>query len=242
VKDVMEIAVQGLRKKARHSSTALIQHIRKRITDGTWPAGYRLPPERDLVEQFGIARNTIRKVMDQLEQEGIITRHVGRGTFVSDTPSSTNIEKADSLIQRIHGASPVEVMELRIMLEPQFVELAATRASSRDLQQIIHCLEESEKANTILDFEHWDGMLHQAILGAAHNNLLTDLYEVINGVRRQPEWESLKQRSLTPERLARYRDQHRKLVDALRQRDSKAASEAIYQHLIEVRNSMIGEI
>ncbi|MDC4839310.1 FCD domain-containing protein, partial [Acinetobacter baumannii] len=103
-------------------------------------------------------------------------------------------------------------------------------------------LEESEKANTILDFEHWDGMLHQAILGAAHNNLLTDLYEVINGVRRQPEWESLKQRSLTPDRLARYRDQHRKLVDALRQRDSKAANEAIYQHLIEVRNSMIGEI
>lgn len=79
-------------------------------------------------------------------------------------------------------------MELRLLIEPQFVELAATRASGRDLQQIRHCLEESEKATTVLDFEHWDGMLHQAILSAAHNNLLTDLYEAINGVRKQPEW------------------------------------------------------
>lgn len=234
-------AGQGLRSKAQHGSAALMQHVRKRIADGTWPAGYRLPAERDLVEQFGIARNTLRKVMDHLEGEGLITRHVGRGTFVAETPAPAS-NGVESLLQRIHGASPAEVMELRLLIEPQFVELAATRASGRDLQQITHCLDESEKATTVLDFEHWDGMLHQAILGAAHNNLLTDLYDAINGVRKQPEWESLKQRSLTPERLARYRTQHRALVEALRQRDADAASAAVRQHLLEVRNGMIGEV
>ncbi|KAF1020392.1 MAG: putative L-lactate dehydrogenase operon regulatory protein [Paracidovorax wautersii] len=234
-------AQPGLRSKAQHGSAALMQHVRKRVADGTWPAGYRLPAERDLVEQFGIARNTLRKVMDQLEADGAITRHVGRGTFVAETLAPAH-DAAQTLLQRIHGASPAEVMELRLLIEPQFVELAATRASGRDLQQIAHCLDASEKAATVLDFEYWDGMLHQAILSAAHNTLLTDLYEAINGVRKQPEWETLKQRSLTPERLARYRAQHRAIVLALRQRDAGAASAAIRQHLLEVRAGMIGEV
>lgn len=230
----------SVRQKAHHGSAALLQHVHKRVSDGTWPPGYRLPAERDLVEQFGIARNTLRKVMDQLEQEGIITRHVGRGTFISDAPPQP-ANGAESLLQRIRGASPAEVMELRLLIEPQFIELAATRANSRDLQQIVHCLEESERAKTVLDFEYWDGMLHQAILGAAHNNLLTDLYDAINGVRKQPEWEALKQRSLTPARHARYKQQHRAIVEALRQRNAEKAGNEVRQHLLEVRAGMNGE-
>ncbi|KCB52149.1 FCD domain protein [Bordetella hinzii 1277] len=234
-------STRGLRNKAQHGSAALLQHVRKRVADGTWPPGYRLPPERELVAQFGIARNTLRKVMSQLEQDGVITRHVGRGTFVADNPAPA-VNAAESLLQRIHGASPAEVMELRLQIEPQFVELAATRASGRDLQQIAHCLEQSEQAASVLDFEYWDGALHQAILAAAHNNLLTDLYDAINGVRKQPEWEALKQRSLTPARLARYRAQHRAIVDALRQRDARAASAGVREHLLEVRAGMMGEL
>ncbi|WP_372013348.1 FCD domain-containing protein (plasmid) [Tistrella mobilis] len=245
---MIEHSSQGLRSRAQHGSAALMQHVRKRVSDGTWPVGYRLPPERDLVAQFGIARNTLRKVMDQLESEGMITRHVGRGTFVAEMPAPSPASSpasarspAESLLQRIHGASPAEVMELRLVVEPQFVELAATRASGRDLQQIVHCLEQSEAAESVLDFEHWDGMLHQAILSAARNTLLTDLYDAINGVRRQPEWEALKQRSLTPERRTRYRAQHRAIVEALRRRDAAAAGAAVREHLIEVRDGMIGQ-
>jgi len=236
--------MQSLRKKAQHSSAALIQHVCKRVEDGTWPAGYRLPTERELEQQFGIARNTLRKAMTQLQAQGLITRHVGRGTFVAQAASAqTPVHHAVSaLLQRIHGASPTEIMELRLLIEPPCVELAATRATGRDLQQITHCLHESENAASALDFEYWDGMLHQAILGAAHNSLLIDLYAIINSVRKQPEWETLKQRSLTPERLASYRAQHRAIVQALRQRHADAASTAIRQHLLHVRVAMLGDM
>lgn len=237
-------ATSNHRVRAQHGSAALLQHVRKRIADGSWPAGHRLPPERDLVDMFGIARNTLRKAMDELEHAGVIERHVGRGTFIAQrqdqTSSNPSASSAETLVQRIHGASPADVMELRLLLEPQFVESAAIRATSRDLQQISHCLDQSEKANTVLDFEHWDGMLHQAILAAAHNNLLTDLYEAINGVRRQPEWEALKQRSLTPERHKRYKQQHRRIVSALLKRDAEAASREVREHLLEVKAGMIG--
>lgn len=237
----MSEAISNHRVRAQHGSAALLQHVRKRIADGTWPAGHRLPPERDLVEMFGIARNTLRKAMDELVQAGVIERHVGRGTFIAHQPMQTpSVSSAETLIQRIHGASPADVMELRLLLEPQFVESAAIRATSRDLQQISHCLEQSELARTVLDFEHWDGMLHQAILAAAHNNLLTDLYEAINGVRRQPEWEALKQRSLTPERHKLYKQQHRRIVSALLKRDAEAASREARDHLREVKAGMVG--
>jgi DNA-binding FadR family transcriptional regulator len=227
------------RTRAHHASAALLQHIRKRLDDGSWPVGHRLPPERDLVEMFGLARNTLRKAMIQLEEEGVIVRHVGRGTFIAKTTTSKDeASPAESLVQRIHGASPADVMELRLIIEPPFVEAAATKATSRDLQQIVHCLEQSEAATTVLDFEYWDGMLHQAILGSAHNHLLIDLYEAINGVRKQPEWEALKQRSLTPERHARYKQQHREIVDALLKRDAVSASRAVRDHLMEVRAGM----
>jgi len=233
---------QGPRNKARHGCACLMQHVRKHIEDGTWPPGHRLPAERELVAQFGIARNTLRKVMDQLEGKGLISRHVGRGTFVTDAGTTPVNKENKALLQRIYGASPADLIELRLLIEPPVVELAALRASGSDLQQIAHCLDEGEKTTTALDFEHWDGQLHQAILDAAHNPLLGDIYDAINSARAQPEWKSLKQRSLTPGQLARYRAQHRAIVQALRQRDANAAGAAMRQHLLAVRSGMIGDV
>jgi DNA-binding FadR family transcriptional regulator len=228
------------RAVALRGRTNLLRHVTSRIHDGTWPPGYQLPAERELVQVFGVARNTLRKTLSELEANGVIERHVGRGTFIATPPtvSAAVPSSAQALLTRIHGASPVDVMELRLSLEPDFVEMAALRAASRDRRQIAHCLHESEKATDVLSFEHWDGALHQAILAAAQNQLVVDLYEAINGVRRQPEWEMLKRRALTPERLARYRRQHRKLVKAVLDRDPKGAREAVRAHLIEVRDGM----
>src|SRR3546814_113867 len=178
--------------------------------------------------------------MDGLADEGLITRHVGRGTFVAERSSNAALTPAQLLLHRIHGASPTEAMELRLMLEPQFVRLAATRASSDDLTRMLHCLTESELTSTVLDFEYWDGMLHQAILAAAHNVLLNNLYEALNGVRKQPEWEFMKQRSLTHEMLMLYRSQHRSIYDALRHRDPDAAADAVRKHLLSVQATMGG--
>lgn len=54
----------------------------REMVDGVWPAGSRLPPERTLMERFGVSRKTVRAALELLEDEGRIIRHVGRGTFV----------------------------------------------------------------------------------------------------------------------------------------------------------------
>lgn len=83
----------------------------------TWPVGHQLPTERELVEYFRIARNTIRKTLRALEEQGTIVRHVGRGTLVA-LPYPANDEP--DLVQRIHRASPAEIMRCQYLLEPAF--------------------------------------------------------------------------------------------------------------------------
>lgn len=228
------------RTTAKRGRLGVLQHVKSRIHDGTWPPGYQLPTERDLADTFGIARNTLRKALDDLEAEGLVERQVGRGTFIASPTAQNGVTPAtpEALIARIHGASPIDVVELRLVLEPAFVEIAAMRATSRDRQQIAHCIHASEKASGVLEFEHWDGAFHHAILAAAQNDLLVNLYEAINGVRRQPEWESHKRRSLTAEKLAAYRAQHRKMFKAFMSRDGAAARETCRQHLLSVREGL----
>jgi DNA-binding FadR family transcriptional regulator len=165
--------------------------IEERIREGQWPAGHQLPTERELVEHFGIARNTVRKTLRALEERGTIERHVGRGTFVA---SPREADEPD-LVQRIHRASPAEIMEARLLIEPDVVGLAAARASADDLAAMEECLRRAESAPSVDEFEHWDGRLHETILGAARNGLIADIYAAINSVRRQAEWRKLKERT-----------------------------------------------
>ena len=63
------------------------QSMRERILSGEWPSGLRLQPERDLCVELGISRITIRHALRILEEEGLVTRQQGRGTFVNAHPS-----------------------------------------------------------------------------------------------------------------------------------------------------------
>lgn len=226
----------NLRARARDRADAALTFLRKQIADGAWQPGEKLPTERELVTRFGIARNTLRKSLRGLEAEGRITRHVGRGTFVAEPGDA--IRHDDALTHKIHRASPAEVMDLRLMLEPQAGELAAVRATGDDIAAMEECLRGCECAGDVAAFEAWDGRLHQRIVAAARNRLLADIYDVVNGVRRTAEWGKLKERSLTAERRATYQEQHRRIVAALRARDPDLTRDQIRDHLLAVRASL----
>jgi DNA-binding FadR family transcriptional regulator len=235
---------QTLPSQARNGSSprasAVLDLIVGNIENGTWKPGERLPTERELEERFGLARNTLRQALHVLQARGLITRHVGRGTFVAHPPADQDRSTADDLQRRIHGASPAEIMEVRLIIEPQATELAAVRANADDFFFMTRCLRGCEDAADIPTFEHWDGLLHERIVKAARNGLLSDIYEAINQVRRLASWGKLKERSLTPERRTAYEDHHRTIVEALQERDAERASTAVREHLLAVRASLLG--
>jgi len=235
----------------------------RNIGNGAWTPGMKLPTERELEQQFGVPRNKLRKILKRLEADGKITRHVGRGSFVSGKASrggelpSIVMPRANALAasklavvaansiadltDRIQGASPHDIMEVRMMVEPAAAELAALRATAADLAVIEQCNEASKNVEELKEFEYWDGRLHLEIVKAAKNELLSGIYEAVNSARLQPEWEKMKARSVTPQRRQNYRDHHSELVDALMDRDSKRARQVSAEHLAEVRCSFFGE-
>jgi DNA-binding FadR family transcriptional regulator len=224
------------------SASAAVAFIRQRIEDGTWAAGEQLPNERALSERFGVARNTLRRGLLLLEAEGVITRHVGRGTFVSDRARrhrGGDGAPSDTFEACVRRASPAEIMEVRLLVEPQAVELAALRATADDLSFLSECLRRSEQAPDIPTFERWDGALHERIVQSARIQLLSELYAAINQIRHTVEWGKLKERSLTHERRMLYQEQHGHVVGALRERDAARARSHMVEHLRAVQASFL---
>ncbi|WP_236025279.1 FadR/GntR family transcriptional regulator [Arenibaculum pallidiluteum] len=233
------MTLENIRDRAAERVDAVLAFIERGIAEGTWQPGDKLPTERELERMFGLSRNTLRKTLKPLEDSGRIVRHVGRGSFVGTTKPASAPE-GESLLRRIVGASPAEVMEVRLMLEPHAAELAAGRANAEDLRLLEECLARSEAAGDVPEFEHWDGRLHVTIVGATKNGLLMDLYEAINDVRRQAEWGKLKARTVTTERRKVYMEQHRRIVTALRDRDPDEARRSLREHLEVVRANLLG--
>ncbi|HEV7443680.1 MAG TPA: FCD domain-containing protein [Steroidobacteraceae bacterium] len=195
----------------------------------------RLPPERDLCEQIGVSRSTLRKALDLLEARGKIWRHVGRGTFTGQRRK----EGWPSLLEIGEATSPSELMELRLMLEPQIARLAAVRASPNEIEYMRYCLTKSEAAQDPETYELWDGTLHRAMAEAAHNTLVLSVFEAVNELRKLTAWGRLRALILSPPgRMAHWRSQHRGFVEAIADRDPGTAENIARFHVEDVFRSM----
>lgn len=211
-------------------------YLEAQIISGELAPGDKLPTERALAERFGIARNTVRSVLKALEEQGKIVRLIGRGTFVSGPQRGLHGLDRDVRLD----ASPAEVMEVRLMLEPAVAEAVVTRASGADLAHIETCLERAEAAHGWQEFEKWDSALHASMVRSTRNQFLIRIFERIDYVRSQAEWGKLKRRSLTEERRRAYQKEHRQIVEALRERDAALARELVVKHLRHVRRNLLG--
>jgi len=219
------------------SSYDLAANLSHMIDQGAWLNGQRMPTERALAEQHGLARNTVRRALKLLEQQGRLTRHVGRGTFVSEreTPAALSISA------HMAQASPADLLEVRLIFEPQGAALAAARASAEELDTIQRACEQTAAAADLPTRELWDARFHLAIMRAAKNALLFDYCDAINTVRQQRLWLRLKQRTMTPDLQHLYDEQHEAVVAALKDRDAESARTALHQHILTLRNKILGE-
>jgi DNA-binding FadR family transcriptional regulator len=224
------------RARSRDATQRIREFILASAADATVAAGYRLPTERELAKRFSVPRNAVRRTLAQLEAEGSITRHVGRGTFLAGRAGASGAGAQDGASH----ISPAELMEARLRIEPALAELIATNATPADFERMEACLERAERAPTLDEFEMWDAALHDALAQATHNRLVIRVLEMVTAGRQQAEWGKLKNRIVTPERRIRYQEEHREIVLALRERDAERARSAIVAHLQHARRNLFG--
>jgi DNA-binding FadR family transcriptional regulator len=215
---------------------ALSRYLREGIASGALRAGVKLPAERELSERFGASRGAVRRVLSGFRERGLITQAVGSGTFVAVT--ATQEGAGDEARALEANVSPAELMVARRLIEPLMPGLIVRNATAADFASLQHAIEQSEAATSTEGFEHWDGELHKALALATHNAFFVCILELVQRVRDQGEWGLLKSKSMTAPRRSQYEQQHRALVDALRDRDAAAAEKLIVQHLDQIQRNL----
>lgn len=217
-------------------ATDIAAELRKRISSGEWADNGRMPPERDLADEFGVARNTVRRAVGLLEEDGTVTRHVGRGTFLADIdPNSLS-----AVVARMEGTSPADMMEIRQLLEPAAASFAATNASTSELNAVRDAHQIACDSSDMPTFEHWDAEFHHRIFACSRNDFLKEIHNLMRILRNQSPWFEMKKRSFSEERRQIYCHEHQAIVDALIQRDTDGARQAMLAHLQTVERNLLG--
>ena len=113
-------------------------------------------------------------------------------------------------------------------------------ATPRDIAQIDDALGGLERCVSDRDvFSEWDQRFHLALAEATHNPLMIQIYNRINHVRAHSQWQAIKDKVLTPERIAAYNREHRELFEAVRARDAEAALAVVLAHLDSARGDLL---
>jgi DNA-binding FadR family transcriptional regulator len=217
------------------STQDLTERLIKRISDGRYPQQSKLPPERELSKELNVTRASLRKALALLEAEGKIWRHVGKGTFVGNLPAEESLGL--SFLSR--STNPMEIMEMRLVIEPKMAGFAAIRATPAMIMKMYRCIEKSKLATDIRTYELWDATLHRAIAEAAHNQLLLSVLNVINGMRQDKLWGQLKESAVTQDKMIEYSNQHHNCIKAIEARSAASAERAMTEHLELVRSDLL---
>jgi DNA-binding FadR family transcriptional regulator len=199
-----------------HGSSWITGQLRQAIVEGGYTHGEKLPAERQLAAAFGASRTTVRTALDQLEVERLVTRRVGSGTFVNFRAQGNPEDIAEL-------TSPIELIEVRLGIEPNMVRLAVLNATARDIERLALAIDRMDHASN-----------------ATRNPLMVWVYRQINVVRGHGQWTAMRDKVLTTERIAEYNTQHRALYDAVRSRDTEAAVAIVTNHLHYARRQLVG--
>jgi len=213
-----------------------LQALGEQLASGALPPGARLPAERALAEQFGISRGTVRRALKQLESEGRVVSVRGSGTFVQPVADGL---AAPAGLPRL--ASPAELLEARLYIEPLLPELIVRNARADDFLAMEQCLRRAEQARTMAEFEQLDHELHRLFAVATHNSFFIHIMDLVGKARTDGGWGVLKERSYTPERHRQYMAQHRAIVEALKNRDLDESRRLITEHLVLIRKNLFGD-
>ncbi|SPH18186.1 Putative L-lactate dehydrogenase operon regulatory protein [Defluviimonas aquaemixtae] len=216
-----------------------IAALRDFIEEGSYGPGDRLPAERELMSDLGMSRATLRKALDALEREGAIWRHVGKGTFISDTRHDSAL---DDLAEIGTQLTPVRMMRARLCIESAIAREAAVNASAAAVAHIHLARTRAESASSWAEYEAQDDLFHRAVAEASDNILLLSIFNKLNRVRRTVGWTAVVRETNRPPDEHTSFAEHRHISDAIEARDPARAYDAMRNHIGSVSARLFGEV
>jgi GntR family transcriptional repressor for pyruvate dehydrogenase complex len=214
----------------------IVRQIKTMIAEGRLTSGDRLPPERELAEKFLVSRTSVREALRALESLGLVEIRPGEGTFIREISVDRLVEPL-ALVMVSQREALAELFEARRLLEPAIAGLAAARATPDEIQDMERILEDQAREVVAgrTGFAQ-DAQFHAAIGRAAHNEAITRIAHAVMDLLTQSREESLN----TPGRPSRSHDDHRRILQAIAERQPAAAERAMRDHLVAVEALVLG--
>lgn len=221
----------------------VLRQLKDAIADGSLNAGDRLPPERELAEQFRVSRTSVREALRVLEALGIIgvRRGADNGAVLLSEPSNVFTTVLDLLVTLRH-VPVADVVEFRVMVESTAARhLAAHRVPSVTdaLDALLVEMENPELARA--DFHRLDALFHIAMVRAAGNKLLDLVETAADGILRRlitdvalvgADWPAVRTRLIA---------EHRAIHAAIASGDPHRAADLVTRH-VEHWGGLVGEL
>jgi GntR family transcriptional repressor for pyruvate dehydrogenase complex len=223
--------------KQRKISSQIVDQIKEIITCGKLRPGDLLPPERELMRVFNVGRPTLREALNNLATMGFLDMAQRQRTKVKSLVPHDMIEPL-RLMLREDATVALDLVESRTILETANAALAAERSTEEDIGKLNQWLEDmrgklKDRSALLLS----DAEFHLAIADSAHNkiqsNLMFSIYDLLK--------EKIGLCYLDDEAELIFQ-QHCKIVDAIKEKDSDKAREAMREHLSLIRRQIIGSL
>ncbi|MGU7773504.1 FadR/GntR family transcriptional regulator [Burkholderia sp. MR1-5-21] len=222
------------------------------IASGDFPPGSYLPPERELAEQFGVSRTSVREALIALEVSGLVSVRVGDGVKVRhpETAAAPAVErsaKARTLavveidpelgieLDLDTEIPPFALLQARRLIEPEAAALAAAHGSDAQIAGIHDAFLRNEEDNRSGSRTHpGDRLFHIRIAEASDNPAYALMIKQLLARKYDPMFQRLQSLYTPSDMPHRSEREHRAILDAIRARDPEAARRAMAEHLDEV--------
>lgn len=214
------------------SAQSVAQQLLELIRNGTWKAGDTLPSEKQLVEQLGVGRSTVREALQNLSALNIVEASSGHRTIVK-APSPAEIFRTDVIGFLIGDTLAQEMLEAREMIEPECVRLAVERATDEDLASIDRLLDEHEAHHQANEpVAQYGALFHIRLAEASHNRVAASFMASILHLMQ----ERGRRIDDIPNARRKEIDDHRRILALVKARDP-SAPEAMRRHILEWSNT-----
>lgn len=210
----------------------IVEQIEESILSGALKAGEQLPSERELAVSFGVSRTAVREAVKALREKGLVEAYSGRGTFITDGTSQAMRQSIDRMIRLGQPEGSTYLAEVRQILEPEFTALAALRVEEQHLASMREAVAIMDRSLRKPDaYIEADLDFHLALAEAAANPLILSLLDSIVGMLREQRLRIFS----TPHGPERGQIHHKKILQAIEQRNPELAREEMRAHLQQVR-------
>ena len=211
---------------------AIVEKILQLIDSGEYPAGGRLPPERELAERFSVSRPTIREAIIAVEALQRVQVKTGSGIYVLESTTGGN--------GSVSSISAYELTEARAIIEGEAAALAATMITDEELAELETALNElaDESADGKLISELADKKFHQTIAKATRNNMIVAVVNELWFVRdNSPSVHRAYQAICETDGQIRL-SEHKEIFIALKNRDAASSRKAMIEHFSRIFNKL----